>query len=66
MERIDSNNGMSLVRNNGEKYLYNSMGVAYKLDDDELYAVKIPFSNDEPQKSEAVMIDISEDDHPEY
>jgi hypothetical protein len=67
MQRLnDSDEGMALVKNNGEKYLYNSMGVAFKLYDDELYAVKVPVVNGKAKKSEAVMIDISDEDHPEY
>lgn len=67
MQRIeDSEKGMSWVKNNFEEYVYNSLGVAYKLDDDELYAVKVPVVDGEAKGSEAVMIDISDENHPEY
>jgi hypothetical protein len=62
MDKLEIENGKSVYGKNGvPEFITVSMGVAYKLNEDPLYMVKIPVENGVPQSEEAVMIDGSSD-----
>ena len=69
MEEIDRNQSMSLYSNeNGEEeYMLESLGVAYKLGDNAIWFVKVPMSEGEPERGNAVMVRVEDEptDHEE-
>lgn len=58
MDELDRKDNITLYGEDGEPaFVTVSMGVAYKLDDDPIYMVKIPVTDGEAQPDDAVMID---------
>lgn len=58
MDELEREENKSVYGENSEpEFVTVSMGVAYKIDDDPLYMVKIPVEDGDVQPSDAVMID---------
>lgn len=70
MDVIQRDESMSLYgTKDEEKFILESMGIAYKLDDDALWFVKVPIDNNNPVREEAVMVRVEGSDpadHTEY
>lgn len=69
MEEIKDTDGVSLYGQDGEHVcLVMSLGVAYKLDEDPIYGIKLPIKGGELQPTDAVIVDIQnlDDEYPEY
>lgn len=61
---------MTLYRKEDEEeFMLESMGIAYKIDDDALWFVKVPIKNGNPAQERAVMVRVEDSDpadHEEY
>lgn len=75
MEKLATRQNLSLYGNDdGHQYLLASMGIAYTVargdDEDGLWFVKLPITNGEPARNNAVMVHVDDtptdhDEHPD-
>lgn len=59
VEKLEQKDHMSLYgEDDNEEYLLASMGVAYRLDDDSIWFVKVPIEDGEANVDEAIMVQV--------